>query len=152
MVRRLSLALPLMLAPVVLALSACAGSPSAPPQADQQAKLFEPPQPAKGALYVYRSGLMGAMRPLDVSLAGGASAQLGYNTFIRVEGPPGPIDIACKIAGNTTDSQIQIQDGQMRFVEVSVRAGLWSPSCEVVETAPDQAQSSIRSSRRVEPL
>ena len=63
MVRRLSLALPLM-----LAIAACAGSPSAPPQADQQAKLFEPPQPAKGALYVYRSGLMGAMRPLALAL------------------------------------------------------------------------------------
>jgi hypothetical protein len=147
LVRRLSLVASLM-----LAVAACAGSPSAPTQADQQAKQFDPPEPGKGALYVYRSGLMGALRPLDVSLAGGASAQLGYNTFIRVEGPPGPIDIACKIADNTTDSQIQIQDGQTRFVEVSVRAGLWSPSCEVVETAPDQAQSSIRSSRRVEPL
>ena len=147
MVRRLSLVVTLM-----LVVGACAGSPSAPAPADQQAKRFDPPEPGKAALYVYRSGLMGALRPLDVSLAGGASAQLGYNTFIRVEGPPGPIDIACKIADNTTNSQIQIQDGQTRFVEVSVKAGLWSPSCDVTETAPDQAQSSIRSSRRVEPL
>jgi hypothetical protein len=147
LVRRLSLALPLM-----LAIAACAGSPSAPPQADQQAKLFEPPQPAKGALYVYRSGLMGAMRPLDVSLAGGASAQLGYNTFIRVEGPPGPIDIACKVGDNAANNQVQIQEGQTRFVEVSMKATLWTPTCEIVEVAPDQAQVAIRSSRRVEPL
>jgi len=147
LVRRLSLALPLM-----LAIAACAGSPSAPPQADQQAKLFEPPQPAKGALYVYRSGLMGAMRPLDVSLAGGASAQLGYNTFIRVEGPPGPIDIVCKVGDKTTNNQVAIQDGQTRFVEVSMKATLWTPTCEIVEVAPDQAQAAIRSSRRVEPL
>ena len=147
MVRRLSL-----VSSLLLAVAACGGSPSAPAPADQEAKQFDPPRPGKGALYVYRTGLMGALRPLDVSLAGGASAQLGYNTFFRVEGPPGPIDIACKIGGNTTDSQIQIQDGQTRFVEVSVRAGLWSPSCDVIETAPDQAQSSIRSSRRVEPL
>ena len=110
MVRRLSFALPLM-----LAVAACSGSPSAPPQADQQAKQFDPPAPAKGALYVYRSGLMGAMRPLDVSLAGGASAQLGYNTFMRVEGPPGPIDIACKVGDNTTNNQVQMQDGQVRL-------------------------------------
>ena len=147
MVRRLSLALPLM-----LALAACGGSPSASPQADQQAKLFEPPQPAKGALYVYRSGLMGAMRPVDVSLAGGASAQLGYHTFIRVEGPPGPIELACKVGDNTTNSQIQIQDGQIRFVEVSMRAGLWTPSCDVAEVPPDEGQAAVRSYRRVEPL
>jgi hypothetical protein len=146
LVRRLSLALPLM-----LATAACAGSPSAPPQADQQAKLFEPPQPAKGALYVYRSGLMGAMRPLDVSLAGGASAQLGYNTFIRVEGPPGQIDIACKIADNTTNGQVQIQGGQTRYVEVTMNAWGWSPNCEVAEVPPDQGQVAVRSARRVEP-
>jgi hypothetical protein len=131
---------------------ACAGSPSAPPQADQQAKQFDPPAPAKGALYVYRSGLMGAMRPLDVSLAGGAAAQLGYNTFIRIEGPPGPIDIACKVGDNSTSNQIQIQDGQTRFVEVSMRAGLWTPSCDVAEVPSAQGQTAVRSSRRVEPL
>ena len=85
---------------MVLVVGACSGSPSAPPQADQQAKQFAPPRPSQGALYVYRAGVMGALRPLDVSLAGGASAQLAYNTFIRVEGPPGPIDIACKVGDN----------------------------------------------------
>jgi hypothetical protein len=147
LVRRLSVALSM-----ILAIGACAGSPSAPPQADQEAKRFDPPAPSNGALYVYRSGLMGAMRPLDVSLAGGASAQLGYNTFIRVEGPPGPIDIACKVADNTANNQVQIQDGQTRFVEVSMKATLWTPTCEIIEVAPDQAQAAIRSSRRVEPL
>lgn len=147
MVRRLSWALS-----ALLLAGACAGSPSAPPQADQQAKRFDPPAPSKGALYVYRSGLMGAMRPLDVSLAGGASAQLGYNTFIRVEGPPGPIDIACKVGGNNTNSQVQIQDGQMRFVEVSMNGWGWTPTCEVAEVPPDQGQTAVRSSRRVEPL
>lgn len=147
MVRHLSVALSM-----ILAVGACAGSPSAPPQADQEAKRFDPPAPSKGALYVYRSGLMGAMRPLDVSLAGGASAQLGYNTFIRVEGPPGLIDIACKVADNTASNQVQIQDGQTRFVEVSMKATLWTPTCEIIEVAPDQALAAIRSSRRVEPL
>lgn len=137
---------------LLLVVGACAGSPTAPPQADQEAKRFDQPAPDKGAVYVYRSGLMGAMRPLDVSLAGGASAQLGYNTFIRVEGPPGQIDIACKVGDNTTNGQFQIQDGQTRFVEVSMKAGLWTPSCEVAEVPPDQGQAAIRSSRRVEPL
>lgn len=152
MLHRLGLPTSLMPLSLVLVVGACAGSPSAPSQADQEAKRFDPPAPAKGALYVYRSGLMGAMRPLDVSLAGGSSAQLGYNTFIRVEGPPGPIDIACKVGGNTTNGQVQIQDGQTRFVEVSMNGWGWTPSCEVAEVAPDQGQVAVRSSRRVEPL
>jgi hypothetical protein len=151
LLRRLSLPLSLL-----LAVAACAGSPSAPSQADQEAKRFDPPPPSRAALYVYRSGLMGAMRPVDVSLTGGQSggqaAQLGYNTFIRIDGPPGQVDIACKVGDNTTNSQVQIADGQTRFVEVSMRAGLWSPSCDVAEVSPDQAQAAIRSSRRVEPM
>jgi hypothetical protein len=135
----------------LLLASACAGSPSASPQADQQAKSFGPPPPDRGALYVYRSGLMGMLRPLDVSLAGGASAQLGYNTFILVEGPPGQIDIACKIGGNTANGQVQIQGGQTRFVEVSIHA-VWEPSCEIAEVPPDQGQAGVRSARRVAPL
>ena len=147
-------ALPLSLLSLftLLAVGACAGSPSAPSQADLEAKRFDPPPPAKGALYVYRSGLMGAMRPLDVSLAGGASAQLGYNTFVRIDGPPGPVDVACKVGDNTTSNQVQLQDGQTRFVEVSMKAGWWTPNCEVAEVPPDQGQAAVRAGRRVAPL
>ena len=143
------MALPVSL---LLVVGACAGSPSAPPQADQQAKRFDQPAPDKGALYVYRSGILGMMRPIDVTLAGGASAQLGYNTFIRVEGPPGQVDIDCKVGDKTGNGQIQIQDGQTRFVEVSMTVGLMTPGCEVAEVPPDQGQAAVRSARRVEPL
>ena len=137
---------------MLLVVGACAGSPSAPPQADQQAKRFEQPTPDKGAVYVYRSGVLGMLVPIDVNLAGGASAQLGYNTFIRVEGPPGQVDIACKVGDKTGNGQIQIQDGQTRFVEVSMTVGLMTPGCEVAEVPPDQGQAAVRSARRVEPL
>ena len=137
---------------VLLVVGACAGSPSAPPQADQQAKRFDQPAPDKGAVYVYRSGVLGMLVPIDVNLAGGASAQLGYNTFIRVEGPPGQVDIACKVGDKTGNGQIQIQDGQTRFVEVSMTVGLMTPGCEVAEVPPDQGQAAVRSARRVEPL
>ena len=46
----------------------------------------------------------------------------GYNTFIRVEGPPGQIDIACKVGDSTANGQVQIQGGQTRFVEVSMNS------------------------------
>ena len=147
MVRRLGLPLSML-----VLVGACAGSPSAPSQADQQAKRFDQPSPDRSALYVYRSGLFGMMRPLDVSLAGGASAQLGYNTFIRVEGPPGQIDIACKVGDSTANGQVQVQGGQTRFVEVSMNSKWgWTPGCEVAEVPPDEGQAAVRSARRVEP-
>ena len=137
---------------VLLLAGACAGSPSAPQQADQEAKRFDRPAPDKGALYVYRSGLLGMMRPLDINLAGGAQAQLGYNTFIRLEGPPGPIDIGCKVGDNMGNGRVQIQDGETRFVEVSMTAGLWAPGCEIAEVSPAQGEAAIRASRRVDPM
>ena len=150
MIRRLSLPPSILSLSMLLLAGACGGSPSVPGPAEQQAKQFPPPAPNAGALYVYRSGLMGMMRPLDVSLAGGASAELGYNTFLRVEGPPGPVDIACSVGGSTANRQVEVQDGQTRFVEVTMHAAL-TPSCEIAEVSPDQGQAAVRSSRRVGP-
>ena len=135
----------------MLALAACAGSPSAPPQADQQAKRFDQPPPDRGAVYVYRSGMLGFARPIDVTVVGGATAQLGYNTFIRVEGPPGPANVACRVGDNTGNGQIQVQDGQTRFVEVSMTMGALLPGCEVAEVPPDVGQAAIRGARRLDP-
>lgn len=135
----------------LLAVGACAGSPPAAPQADQQAKRFDQPAPDKGALYVYRSGLLGMARPIDVAVVGGANAQLGYNTFIRIEGPPGPVEVGCRVGDNTGNGQVQVQDGQTRFVEVSMKVGLLLPGCEVAEVSPDVGQAAVRGARRVEP-
>lgn len=144
-IRSLSLAL-------MLAVGACAGSPTAPEQADQEGKRFDQPRPESGAVYVYRSGLMGFARPIDVTVAGGATAQLGSNTYIRVDGQPGPVSIGCRIGDNTGNQQVQVQDGQTRFVEVSMTIGLLLPGCEVAEVPPDQGQAAIRAARRVQPL
>src|SRR5262245_65825209 len=86
-----------VLFPLLLLLGACGASPSAPQQADQEAKQFPPPAPDKGALYVYRSSWFGAASALDVGVVGGATAQLAPNTFIRIEGPPGPVEVDCKV-------------------------------------------------------
>jgi hypothetical protein len=136
---------------LLLLLGACAGSPSASPQADQEAKRFDRPAPDKGVIYVYRSGLLGMARPIDVNLVGGSSAQLGYNTFIRVEGPPGPVEIGCKVGDKSGNGQVQVDNGQTRFVEVTMTLGWLTPGCEVAEVAPDQGQAAVRSARRVEP-
>jgi hypothetical protein len=122
----------------------------APTQADQEAKRFDQPAPDKGALYVYRTGLLGIARPIDVAIVGGASAQLASNTYFRLEGPPGPLEVDCRLGDSTGAGQVQIADGQTRFVQVSVKLGWWTPGCEVAEVSPDQGQAAVRGSRRVE--
>ena len=142
--RRVLSLLPLMV------LAACAASPTASPQLNQEGKQFLQPSPDRGALYVYREGWMGIARPVDVVVAGGAQARLGHNTYLRVDGPPGPLEVACKAGDGTSTRQIDVQPGQTRYVAVSMSAGLWGPGCEVAEVSPDQGQSAIRGARRIE--
>jgi hypothetical protein len=133
-----------------LVLASCAQVPMADPQADQMAKAFPPPAPGKGALYVYRTGYMGIARPIDVQVVGGRTAQLGSNTYLRLEGPPGPIEVDCKVGDKTGAGQVLIDEGRTRFVEVSMKIGALLPGCAVAEVAPDQGQAAVRGSKRVE--
>ena len=133
----------------VLVLSACAQVPMADPQADQMAKAFPPPEPGKGALYIYRSGYMGIARSIDVQVVGGRTAQLVTNSYLRLEGPPGPIEVDCKIGDKAASRQVQIVEGSTRFVEVSMKAITLMPACEVAEVSPDQGQAGVRGSKRI---
>lgn len=135
-----------------LALGACATVPLADPQADQIGKQFEPPAQDSGALYVYRSGWFGLAKSVGVSLAGGAHAELAPNTYFRVEGPPGPIDVHCVIDNDSSASrEVRIAPGETRFVEIVMRSGWLGPICAIAEVPPDQGQSAVRGSKRVLP-
>jgi len=134
----------------LLAAAGCAQVPMAEPQADQMAKAFPTPEPGRGALYIYRSGIMGFVRPIDVQVVGGATASLGNNTYLRLEGPPGPIEIDCKVGDKTGATQIEIREGRTRYVEVSMKISALLPGCEVAEVAPQQAKAAVRGSRRVQ--
>jgi hypothetical protein len=94
---------------------------------------------------------LGLAMPIDVAIVGGATAQLNSHTFLRLEGPPGPVEIDCRVGSNIAARQVEIQDGQTRYVEVSIKIGLWLPGCEIAEVPPDQGQSAVLSSKRVEP-
>ncbi|HTR87164.1 MAG TPA: hypothetical protein VMI56_21965 [Reyranella sp.] len=137
-------------ASLLLPLGACATVPLASPQADQIGKEFTPPAQGSGALYVYRSGYMALAKKVDVSIAGGAQAALAPNTYFRLEGPPGPIDISCR-TDNTAGREVQIQPGETRYVEVAMNAGWLGPSCSVAEVPPEQGQAAVRNAKRVIP-
>ena len=135
---------------VMLTLGACATVPTAGPQADQEGKHFDPPAPGSGAVYVYRPGWMALARTVDVGVAGGYHAKLASNTYFRLEGPPGPVDIVCK-TDNTADRQIDIAPGDIRYVEVAMNAGIFGPHCSVNEVSPQQGQAAVLRSKRVTP-
>ena len=143
---RLSLSLSI---PLLLALGACANPPMTTPQEDLAAKQFQAPAYGKGALYVYRQGLMAFALPVDVSIVGGAQAQLNRNNYMRIEGPPGPIEVACNMGGTRQSQQVEIGAGQVRFVEVTANAGLMGPTCSLSEVAPGRGEEAVRGSRRV---
>jgi hypothetical protein len=135
---------------MLLALGACATVPLASQQADQVGKQFDPPAQGAGAIYVYRPGYMALAKKVDVAIAGGAQAQLASNTYFRLEGPPGPIDISCH-ADNTAGQEIAVQPGDVRYVEVAMNAGWLGPNCAVTEVSPQQGQAAIRNAKRVIP-
>jgi hypothetical protein len=132
-----------------LALSGCAQVPMADRQADQAAKAFPPPAPGNGALYVYRTGYMGVARSIDVQVVGGRTAQLGSNTYLRLEGPPGPVEVDCRLGDKTGAGQVTIDEGRTRFVEVSMTVLSLMPGCAVAEVAPDQGQAAVGRANRV---
>jgi hypothetical protein len=135
---------------IALVAGGCAQPPVASPQADQMAKGFPTPEPGKGALYVYRSGLMGFARPIDVQVVGGATASLPHDGYIRLEGPPGPIEIDCKVGDKTGAGQVEIGEGRTRYVEVSMKVTALMPGCEIAEVAPEQGRRAVLNGRRVE--
>ena len=137
---------------VALAVAACANVPMADPQMDAEGKRFDGPAPGGGALYIYRSELMGFARPIDVSIAGGASAGLGSRTYLRLEGPPGPVDITCRVGDHQGQQQVMIEPGRTRFVEVSMKVGLMLPDCQLAEVSPDQGRAAVLAAKRVTPL
>jgi len=141
MIRRLSLSL-------LLALGACASVPVASPQEDADAKRFGRPDSDRSALYIYRQGWMALGKNVEVAIANGARAELMPNSYLRLDGPPGPVEISCK-ADNTDTRQIEIAPGQTRYVEVAMRAGWWGPSCEIAEAPTDQGQAAVRGGTRV---
>jgi hypothetical protein len=132
----------------LLALGACASVPLASPQADQEGKHFDPPAQGAGVIYLYRTGWMASAKTVQAGVAGGYHVALALNTYFRVEGPPGPVEIDCK-ADNTAGQQININPGDIHFVEIGMHAGLLGPTCSVAEVSPAQGQAAIMKSKRV---
>lgn len=130
--------------------SACASVQMATPAEDRLGKSFAPPPPDKGALYLYREGLMGALVPLDVVVqtpGGGLDVTLAPDTWVRLEGDPGPLEIRCAKDQNV-GQRLDVRPGETRYVEVAYRMALWGTTCGVHEVSQQEGQAAVAKGRR----
>ena len=134
---------------LLLTLGACANVPMADPQADQAGKQIERPDGDRGALYIYRTGIFGVAWPLDVGITNGVNAKLASNTYLRVDGPSGQIEVGCAAGDYRNSAQVEVAPGRVTYVQAGMTVGLLGPHCEVAEVPPDQGQAAVRASKRV---
>jgi len=114
-------ALQLMLVALIAVLAACTDVPLAPPDRDVAAKRFEAPRPGLAALYVIREGTF-VSTPVTLLIDQRRAGVLGYDTYFRLELPPGWHDV--RVFDPDTGQQlavtnIQLEIGDVRFVSVA---------------------------------
>ena len=128
-------------------LGACANVPLATPEEDTLGKRFAPPPSGKGALYLYREGMLGAAAPVNVTIGGGLNVALAPDTWVRLDGDAGPLEVRC--AGDSTvGRRVDVAPGETRYVEVAYRIGLMAPGCSVAEVSADMGQAAVSRGKR----
>lgn len=135
-----------------LVLAACDPVFRTPLQADQQAKLFESPPPGMAGIYIYRDSSYAPHWPIKVTLLDSIDTELPAGTYLRVNVQPGPQDIRCVTAALPDHRRLAIPAGEVRYFQVRLNRGTYSPYCLVVDVAPEAAQAEIRARTRVEPM
>ena len=133
-----------------LALIACAEVQMAPPGEDQFGKRFEPPPAGKGAVYIFREGMLGAMTTVDVTVqtpSGPLDVALAADTWVRLEGDPGPLEVRCSKEQNV-GQRLDVRPGEMRSVEASYRVALTGATCGVREVPQLEGQRGVARGKR----
>ena len=133
---------------LVALLGACTSVPMAPPDADLQAKQFQPPPPGQASLYVFREGIFGAAILIGASMGQRTLGQLGPDNYFRVEVQPGDYDMRCSSSEGSGSTIVRIAAGETRYVEVAARLGLGSARCAIFEVSEQQGRSAVGHGRR----
>lgn len=104
----------------VMALASCTDVPLAPRTLDDAAKRFEPAPPGLAALYVVREGTL-VSAPVALLVDRRRAGLLGYDTYFRLELPPGSHDVRVQdldTGQQLAVSNVQLAIGDIRFVTV----------------------------------
>jgi hypothetical protein len=106
---------------MVLAVASCTSVPLAPREADTAAKRFDPPAPGWAALYIVREGYM-ISDEVAVLVDQRPAGSLAYDSYLRLELPPGPHDVRAEDIENRQPlavTRVQLAAGEIRFVSIA---------------------------------
>ena len=126
------------------ALGACASVPMASPDADIQAKQFQPPSAGQATLYVFREGMLSAGMAVNASVGQRTLGQLGADSYFRVDVQPSDYDMRCGATENSSSTTVSIATGETRFVEIATRFA----RCTILEVTEQQGRSAIAHGKR----
>lgn len=132
----------------LLLLAGCASVPLESAQEDAKGKQFTPPPADRGALYVYRQGLMGAPVTIPVTIASLPETPLAPDTWVWLEGAPAAIDVRCTGTDGGAALTANVGPGETRFVEVAFRPGLMGSRCAVKEVAEAEGRAAVLAGKR----
>jgi hypothetical protein len=141
-----------------LALAACSDVPLASRGLDEAAKRFDPPPPGLGALYVVREGTF-VSAPVALLLDRRRIGPLGYDTYFRLELPPGSHAVRVQDLDSGQQlavTNVQLGVGDIRFVSVG-NAALDSPLTNSItqmnarELPATQGRAAVAGKRLVAP-
>ena len=138
------------------ALAACeviteAKVPMSDAAADAAGRQFAPPPPGKAVIYAFRAD---APQPIVFTISVGREnlADLGTNTWARLEMPAGRADVRCTGGGQaaTPSLLLDLAPGEIRYVEV--RAEFYRIACYLNEVPAAQGRPAVLGGRRVREL
>jgi hypothetical protein len=94
--------------------------------------------------------MMGAMVPLGVVVqtpSGALDVALASDTWVRIEGDPGPLEIRCANDQNA-GQRLDIRPGEVRYIEVSYRIAFGGSDCGVLEVSQLDGQRAVARGKR----
>ena len=106
---------------LALAVTACTSVPLASREADRAAKRFEAPVSGWAALYIVREGYM-ISDEVAVLVDQRPVGSLAYDTYLRLELPPGQHDVRAEDIENRQPlavTTVQLAAGEIRFVTIA---------------------------------
>jgi hypothetical protein len=129
-------------------LGACGSVPHAPAAEDAAAKAFGPPAADQGALYLYRESAFAGPVLITASVGQRQLGQLAPDTYFRVDLPPGAYNLRCNTSEVARVLSVQLDPGQIRFVEIAARHGINDARCAIFEVEAGKGRSAIMAGQR----
>jgi hypothetical protein len=106
------------------------------------------PNPGGGTIYVVRGLDAVVLAGAKVQLDGQPIASLRRYDYVRLDVPPGQHRITC---GTDGVQPVDVQPGEMAFVEVLLHVGWMAPRCELRALDEVNGRARVTEGRRVGP-